>query len=230
MELIHQAHQVHFFANNLDVEPNAQVISTINNYLPEFKLVPSSAMEINPVTSDRRNFLVMDGKSGANRVRIEFLREDIVFHVEGSPLEEFRQLADNVHNKLAEIFRFKQANRLSIISSRVYLGDEQEYQNLYKKLFTYKKISPFEWDNRIAERKVILGVEQINSISLIKRAEITSPVIRNGQPTDVICVELDINTIYQNQDRRFNFENAKPIYDALFQESEHLTEELQRYF
>ncbi|WP_275725354.1 hypothetical protein [Vibrio furnissii] len=231
MELIHESHQVHFFSNNLDVEPNAQVITAINEQLPEFKWVPVSGTELNPITGEKRNFLTMECIiESVVRMRLEFTREDLVLNVDGCNIDDLQKIVRRIHTQLSALFRLKQANRLSVISSKLYQAPKEQYEALYKKLFTYQGVNPFEWDNRIVERKQVRNSEQINSISSIRRLEIVAPTFNGGAPTDVICVDFDSNTIHQNNQRRFDLRSADNTYQDLFDNNRQLAENVKRYF
>ncbi|RBM83958.1 hypothetical protein DLR74_18315 [Vibrio paracholerae] len=132
---------------------------------------------------------------------------------------------------LGQLFPFKRGNRISVLNSKFYSGTTEQYEKLYKSLFTYQQATPFEWDNRIVERRTLeTSQEQINSISMIRRVEFSSPFINKGVQQDMVVFDLDSNTIYQNTSNRFGLVDSLRVYEELYQNNSRLTTELQRYF
>ncbi|EEY3949026.1 TPA: hypothetical protein KL340_004971 [Escherichia coli] len=124
----------------------------------------------------------------------------------------------------------KKGNRIAVLNSRIYQGDESVYFSLYNALFTYKGVNPFEWDNRIAVRKNIEEYqEEINSISTIRRAEISAPFLNNGMPSDCVLFETDTNTLPQNGYMRFGWDEYIRVLELLCQDNLKTIDNLQRY-
>ena len=118
---------------------------------------------------------------------------------------------------------------MSIVTTKLYSGNSQEYDDLYDKLFTYRKVKPFEWDNRIVLRENLDG-EAINVVSTIRRCEASIGFINNGSTSDIILSEVDINTSPRNIAARFPISDSVRVFDELLQLNTKSREELNRYF
>ncbi|PSW23675.1 hypothetical protein C9I94_13275 [Photobacterium swingsii] len=231
MELLHQTHQLHFFSNNGDIEPTAPFINAFKQELQAFNLVPVSGNELNlnGSTGQHRQFLIL--MTPDNKLRVEFPSSEIVVVVEGGTIEEFREISSTVLSAIEKLFPMKVANRLSILNSKYFRSDVESYSNLYHALFTHKDAEPFEWDNRIVERKELPETKElINSISTIRRSEIRSPFIDGGRQQDIVAMEIDSNTLHQNTEMRFSIQQAKKIFAELYSNNDTLTDALGRYF
>ncbi|PNH96735.1 hypothetical protein [Vibrio diazotrophicus] len=231
MELLHETHQLHFFSNNSDIEPTAPFINAFKRELQAFNLVPVSGNELNfsGAGGKQRQFLVLITPD--NKLRIEFPTSEVVVVVEGGTIEEFREISNSVLSALEKLFPMKMANRLSILNSKYFRSDVDGYRSLYQKLFTYKDAEPFEWDNRIVERKELPeSKELINSISTIRRCEVRSPFIDGGRQQDIIAIEMDSNTIHQNSEMRFSISDSRQVFAELFNCNDSLILALGRYF
>lgn len=229
VNLLHESHQLHFFVNNTDIESTPSLISAIKEQFPDFQLVPTYGKEFNPVSGDQKDILIL--VSSDHSLRIEFPSHEILILKEGGTQEEFKELSFEIVRGLSDLFRFKMGNRVSILSTKFYQGSKEQYEELYKSLFTYKQATPFEWDNRVVERLELPdSKESINSISAIRRIGVRSPHINNGNETDLIVFELDSNTAYQSAKNRFGLTNCLGVYDELYKNNIRLTKELTRYF
>ncbi|EGQ9716316.1 hypothetical protein FWP28_18795 [Vibrio alginolyticus] len=231
MELLHETHQLHFFSKNSDIEPTAPFINAFKNELQAFNLVPVSGNELNLSGSvgQQRQYLIL--MTPDNKLRIEFPTSEVVVIVEGGTLEEFRDISSTVLSALEKLFPMKMANRLSILNSKYFRSNVDSYSRLYHKLFTYKDAEPFEWDNRIVERKELPeSKELINSISTIRRCEVKTPFIDGGRQQDIIAMEIDSNTLHQHSSMRFSIPEARRVFSELYDNNDSLTSALVRYF
>lgn len=230
MKLDHESHQLHFFSNNTDIEANSLFVSAMTHNLSEhLELVPNTGREFEPMKGTQRDFLVLTTPDG--KVRIEFPSNEIVIFQEGGSLDEFQGLSFNILNSLNTLFPMKHANRISVLSSKYYSGSTENYDVLYRELFTYKTAQPFEWDNRIVQRLTLEhSKEEINSISAIRRVEAQGPFTTKGQSKDIIAVDIDSNTIYQNKEFRFSLANSLDTFNELFHNTHNVSSELNRYF
>jgi hypothetical protein len=114
------------------------------------------------------------------------------------------------------------------VTTNIYEGDSASYDKLYQSLFTYRQITPFEWDNRVAQKAVLNG-ENLNVISAIRRCEVISNVINYGNPADIIVSEVDTNTVASNTSPRFPMANVSDTLLELFQTNQDARLELARY-
>lgn len=230
MKLDHESHQLHFFSNNADIEANSLFISAMTHSLSEqLSVVPNTGREFEPIQGIQRDFLILTTPDG--RVRIEFPSNEIVISKEGGSLDEFQELCVKILDSLSTLFPMKHANRISVLSSKYYSGSTEDYDELYRKLFTYKAVQPFEWDNRIVQRLTLENSkEEINSISAIRRVEAQGPFTKKGQSKDIIVVDTDSNTIYQNKEFRFSLFNSLETFKELFSNTHSVLDKLNRYF
>lgn len=231
MKLLHENHQLHFFSNNLDVEPSAALISEFNSQFEKHGLVPivGNEVSINGNSGNQRQYLIM--MTPDNKLRIEMPSTEIVIFREGCTQEKFQELTIEVLSGLKKLFPMKKANRLSVLNSKFFKGTEEEYRERYKKLFTYRKAEPFEWDNRIVQKKKLEKEDEvINSISTVRRCAVRSQEIEGGKSLDVIAFDIDSNTISQKNDMRFTINESKSVFEELFANNSTLTNEFGRYF
>ncbi|SPJ32262.1 hypothetical protein [Kushneria phyllosphaerae] len=229
MENSHESNQLHFFTNNSDILPKPHVITNLLPKLAQFDLMPTYGQEFNPNSGEKRQFIIM--MSPDEKIRVEFQLRRIVIVSEASSQQEFKGDAISILKKLYEIYPSKKGNRISILNTRIYEGDLQEYSDLYKKLFTYHQADPFEWENQIAERENIEGSEEVfNCISTIRRCQISAAFMNNGDITDAIVNEIDINTLPTKTEERFDLNNSIQTYEKLFEKSGSSMSKLNRYF
>lgn len=105
------------------------------------------------------------------------------------------------------------------------------HTNLISKSVKVYEAEPFEWGNRIVERKELPeSKEIINSISAIRRCEVKSPFIDGGRQQDIIAMEIDSNTRHQNSAMRFSTADARLVFAELYNNNDSLTSALGRYF
>ncbi|SEA18583.1 hypothetical protein [Microbulbifer marinus] len=229
MDKLHETHQLHFFTSNVDVQATPQQISSMLSVLGGFGLVPTFGHELNASNAEKRQFVVM--VSVDEKIRIEFPIGRIVILGEGGEATEFFNKACAILQELYKLFPTKEGNRLSLISTKIFSGSEQEFDELYRQLFTYRTVRPFEWDNRIAERQTLQNCgEEINNISTIRRCNVASPFINGGKEFNAILSEIDTNTIHENKKLRFNLDNAKDVFKDLHLQNEEANALLKRYF
>lgn len=227
MDLLHQSYQAHFFTSNIDVPANAGMLQKLLTGLSGFGLMPTFGNALNARTGEKTQFVIMI--SPDERLRVEFSIDRICISSETKPFEEFRAILGPILNQLSEIFPEKVGTRLSIVSSKIYGGNDDQYQALYEKLFTYTQVKPFEWDNRVALKEMLFD-EAINNITTIRRCEFSANFVNSGLPTDSIFSEVDINTDRKNNSQRFNISNVQNEFDQLLEKNFSAMQKLNRYF
>lgn len=228
MKLLHESHQIHFVSDNSDVNVTPHLMSSMLNHLGKFNLIPTFGNMLNPLSGEKKQFIIM--VSPDERLRVEFPADRIMIAMEGLDSASFLKNSFAIIDAVQDIFPTKLATRLSLLTARIYQGSEQQYSDLYDSLFTYKGISPIEWDNRIVERKAIKGEELINVISTIRRCKFSIPKINNGSISDGIMSELDINTVAETKEQRFSLSSAKEFFEELYKEQATASKLLKRYF
>ena len=228
MKLIEQTHQINFFTNNNDIVPNPLTIGAVLDKIGKFGFVPTFGQEINAITGEKKQILIMVDTN--QTIRVEFPSHGIIFNGLGGDPQEFSEMVLSISRELQNVFPMKKGNRIAVLNSRIYQGDESVYSSLYNALFTYKGVNPFEWDNRIAVRKNIEEYqEEINSISTIRRTEISAPFLNNGMPSDCVLFETDTNTLPQNGYMRFGWDEYIRVLELLCRDNLKTIENLHRY-
>lgn len=228
MNLIEQTHQINFFTNNNDIVPNTLTIGSLLDKIGKFGFIPTFGQEINAITGEKKQILIMMDSN--QKLRVEFPSHGIIFNGLGGEPHEFSEMVLSISKELQNVFPMKKGNRIAVLNSRIYQGDESVYSSLYDGLFTYKGVNPFEWDNRIAIRKNIEGYhEEINSISTVRRTEIVAPFLNNGMQSDCVLFETDTNTLPQNGYMRFDWDEYIRVLDLLCQDNLATIEKLKRY-
>ena len=228
MKLLHESHQIHFFVDNSDVTVNPHLMGTLLTRLGKHNVMPTFGNVINAITGEKKQYINMVNSDES--LRIEFPLDRIVIAKEGGDLNAFLGLSATLFTALNEIFPEKKANRLSIVNTRVFQGDTNQYNDIYRNLFTYKQAIPFEWDNRIAERKQLPSGELLNSISTVRRCRLAMPRLNVAEAIDGIICELDVNTINENRTPRFSLDDAHEKVKELSEELIRGIELLRRYF
>lgn len=228
MKQITQSHQAFFFCNNENTAPTPPNISALMAALGKFELIPTIGNEFQTQTGAKRQFIVMVNSD--ETIRLEMPSSGISLVKQGGTRESFYELTRNVFNALQSVYPEKKANRISLLNTSFFQGNTEEYEALYNELFTYKDIKPFEWDNRIVEKRELDNSEEkINSISTVRRCENRIAGVNNGNLTDLIVFDIDSNTDAHNNSFRFTFDAALTVWEGLFTNNERLTELLQRY-
>lgn len=228
MELLFQTYQVSYFTNNSDVTATPPMLSTLLNTLSGFSLLPMFGQEFNALNGDKRQMVIMT--SPDQQFRVEFPHGAIIFHSLGGSSEEFVDKVENILKALQNVFPNKKATRLAVVNASFYKDSEENYSQLYKKIFTHHNANPFEWENRIVEHAILdKSKEKANSGSAVRRCFIQTPMINNNNPTEVINFEVDTNTVAEETGLRFDFISAGSVIKELQENNNKLIRDLSRY-
>ncbi len=228
MKSEHSNYQLNFFTNNLDVTTTPTIIGSFLNSLSKFGLIPTFGQEINGATGERRQIMIMTNPE--QTFKVEFPAHAIIISGININLDEFCSKVIGVMHALESLLPLKMANRLAFVSTYIYSGSKENYQDIYKKLFTYKTAEPFEWDNRIVQKISHENIDvKMNNVTTVKRCEIISPFIESGRPVDVIIFEVDINTDHEATSARYNWSNAIEIVETLTNLNKQQFHLLERY-
>lgn len=228
MKAIHETHQLFFFSKNMDLPATPANISKILTVLSPFGLIPTINNEFDLLSNAKKQILSMIHLDES--LRVEFPSSGILIVKEGGSSKDFMSLVLSILKALQQLFPFARSNRLSLINNKIFLGTEEQYQEVYKSIFTYKAVTPIEWENRIVlrENSEIIN-EEINTVSTIRRGLIRSQFINQSQPTDVIMFEIDTNTLSTNSDSRFCLDDSDKIYNHFNNLQNKIFEDLKRY-
>ncbi|HDH1413848.1 TPA: hypothetical protein PIT84_001326 [Klebsiella quasipneumoniae subsp. similipneumoniae] len=228
MKRIFNSFQANFFTNNNDVSATPPILGMLLNKLSSLSLLPMFAQEVNGLTGEKRQIVIMTDAS--QTFKIEFPNQNIVFsgvNIEG---EIFFDKLEASIDALKSIFPDKKSNRLAILQSCFYKATDDVYTELYKKIFTHHKANPIEWENRIVERDTVgLSDEVVNMVSSVRRCAIQSPMFDNGSFIDAINFEIDTNTIPENTKTRFDFTSSIPVFKDLMNKNNELMKGFSRY-
>ena len=78
MKLIEQTHQINFFTNNNDIVPNPLTIGAVLDKIGKFGFVPTFGQEINAITGEKKQILIMVDTN--QTIRVEFPSHGIIFN------------------------------------------------------------------------------------------------------------------------------------------------------
>jgi hypothetical protein len=214
-------YQCVLFGDFKEFFPSTERIMTLLEIYKDKKLIPITFSEY-----------IIPNPNLVNRIAFSSENNEWQFKIGSSRLEIFHNslnlLGDNlgsiqsfVEESLDILNRFlgkyeKKGNRLSLLGE-FFLDDDDKakYDNFYlrfrKPHNLYKENIPFEWIIRDATRKIIKEeeekkeyIETFNIITEINRSQ--GQIILNNQlkPVDRINVFLDLNSIPENLDTRFD--------------------------
>ena len=228
MKAIHETHQIFFFSKNTELSATPANITKILNALTPFGLMPTLNNEFDLATASKKQILSMIHMDES--LRVELPSSGIMISKDGGTSNDFIRLAISILEALRPLIPLVRSNRISLINTKFFSGTETQFKETYDRLFTYKTVSPIEWENRIVlrEKAEVIG-EEINKISTIRRVELRSPFINQSETTDVIMFEIDTNTLANNQENRFSLDQAFDVYKYFNQVQGDLFEELKRY-
>ncbi|MFU0853504.1 hypothetical protein ACM26X_15525 [Kluyvera cryocrescens] len=220
--------QVNYFTNNNDVTATPPILGMLLAKLSSLSLLPMFAHEVNALTGERRQIIIMTDAD--QNFRIEFPMQSIVFTGNNIEISDFFNKVESALEALKSIFPDKKSNRLAIVNSSFYRADKEKYSELYKKMFTYHQVDPIEWENRIVERKNFGSSAEIaNMVSSARRCSVQHPFVDSGNLVDVINFEVDTNTIPENVNNRFDFTSSIPVLRELYNKNNELIESFSRY-
>ncbi|MBG2633244.1 hypothetical protein I4552_19790 [Klebsiella michiganensis] len=214
MQCVQNNQQFNFFSDNTDVTTNPMVISSFLNALSKFGLIPTFGQELNALTGEKKQVLIMTNPE--QTYKIEFPSHAVIISGVGMNVDEYNARTIDVLGALGSLMPNKKANRLAVINAAIYSGTQEQYQSTYAKLFTYKDIEPFEWENRVVQRFNTPEVDvDINHVSVIRRCTISSALVNSGRDTDVIMFENDTNTIREASAFRYDWNRSIELFKSL---------------
>lgn len=228
MNIYQKSHQINFFTNNEDIPVSHPVISFLMDRLAKFNLFPTYGQEVNTATGSKKQVFSMVNVD--QTLKIDFPSHGIFITSFSGDFNDFIENSMPLLTTLQSCLPTKLAHRVAVLTSSFYKSEEQIYNQLYRELFTYHEVEPFEWDNRVALRKYIHGFDEIvNSISTVRRGEFVAPFLNGGFPNDSIVFETDVNTLPQNGVYRFNWDSFMETVRALSNEVNQSVIKLSRY-
>ena len=220
--------QASLFGNFVDIKPDAKTILKLLTKLQDEDFIPGS-FEVNKVdiqtgklTTESRLQIISTDKSKS----IVFLEERIDFNYNynenASVYKSIEKLCDLVKPFITKVFsEFSdmRGNRLAL-NCRILMDEmtDEEFDVFYKRftipLKIYSNEALEEWSIRYNhyESMPVLGddiKEKCNRIISMERNVVNSVI----SPKRVIAI-LDVNTLPENKELRFNHNNLLPFMDA----------------
>lgn len=228
MKAIHETHQIFIVSKNTELSATPINITNVLKILTPFGLMPTISNEFDLATSSKKQIISMVHMD--ETLRVEFPSAGIAIVKEGGTSKEFIHLVISILEALKTLVPITRSSRLSLINTKFFTGTEKQFKETYDKLFTYKSVTPIEWENRIVLRENLAGIsEDINKISTIRRSEVQSKFINNSNFTDLIMFEIDTNTLASNNEARFSLESSIDVFKSFNQAHDQLFSELNRY-
>lgn len=205
--------QVNLFTDNSDVTPDGSTVIKFISALSNFKLIPTFGHEINQLTGEKTQYLRFTNEKETLVVNFfsQLINITATMSEKSSDMPEKRLtgLIIDVLKKIRPILSNKKFTRFSAIKNIIYKvnkDDSERSANALLKNINNGEALPFEWDYRTAHRLQSKTTnEDLNIVSSVKNATIMVPNFDNGKPFYAIVIELDCNTIFENNSPRFDF-------------------------
>jgi hypothetical protein len=209
-------YQCVLFGDFKEYLPSTERIMTLLEIYKDKKLIPINFYEYIPPNPNPFNRIAFASENNEWQFNIASPRLEI-FHntinLSGDNLgtiQSFVEESVDILNKFLSYYG-KRGNRLSLLGE-LYLDDDnkEEYDKFYLKLRKPNKLYteriPFEWGIRDATRKKIEEnfMETFNIITEINRSQGQFILNNELKPVDRIDIFMDINTIPENIDTRFD--------------------------
>lgn len=219
-------YQATIFLDARSITPTPETVITFLGQLKEYGFISSTFQEIAPPIlrpQPRLRLMTQDEewniRLGSQRIDIEKTPTDL----NGSNLGEIGSFCSDAlgyFSKINETLN-KKASRLAFITQ--YLLKEMTedalssaYEALFKHPSLYDENKPFEWDWRSVSRiKKQFGslVECLNVITIFKRSKGEFQIKEQSKSFDRILLTLDINTLAENSDIRFDLSHIGAFYE-----------------
>jgi hypothetical protein len=240
MEIINLRHQVVVFGNFDDITPNMDNIKYFIEVFADKNLIPSQFKEIslnltgNTVKNNDLARLSLTSINGMWNIRFNVDRIDFVLtnsnigRVEMPNTESFLAEVEDILTKVSQKFP-KTYKRVGLVSQYLFkdIDAKQSSQKANKAINFFDEKPIVEWSNKTTTRTTVQIPEaEIINISNELRWIKTNIKIndRNGL-FDGLLLNIDINTINENQNYRFNSKNLKILLKEISQISETLKNE-----
>lgn len=239
-------YQATIFGNFNDIEPTPDNTKMLIDLFMDKALIPGVINEFRATTQTpiptRRARIRCASANGewaidflSNRINIE--KHAIETHGANlGDLDTFCSDASYLFKQVTSKFK-KKANRIALVTYFILKKmTEDTLDRTYVKLFKvpefYTIHLPFEWDWRTASRKPInleeLG-EILNVIVTINRSYGEFQAKGEVTPFDGIQFSLDINTVPDNQELRFDAHNIASFYNQVSRIHDDLCNEITEF-
>lgn len=219
--------QLAYFCNGSSITASPETIMKIMSspYVLRLGLIPSPIQELDPVSMRPVPRLAM--QSPVSGMAINFLSNRVdVFQQVGAgagsaaDIGEFVKEADKLLSSVAEDFKLK-GNRLALIAEYIIEPTDKEGVDRVRDRLITKKLSPisedaFEWNYRVANRGAIgFGSDEVvNQVTSLNKVLMQIPSGSGLISVDGIVLSIDINTLPELTDTRFDHGNCGDFYKA----------------
>lgn len=105
------------------------------------------------------------------------------------------------------------SNRVAVVLNEGYKYDPDFESAIHNKFFKDETI-PFEWSFRRADRGVIAG-EAVFNVKAAQRGFAAINIKGNLSETEALLISVDNNTVPENTDARFSFDNDNMILELI---------------
>ena len=239
-------YQATIFGSFSDIEPTPDNTKTLIDLFMDKALIPGVINELRataqtPIPTRRPRIRCA---SANGEWAIEFLSNRI--NIEKYPIEThgtnlgdldtFCSDANYLFKQITREFK-KKANRIALTTHFILEKMIEEtlsriYLRLFKSPEFYIENPPFEWDWRTASRNPIEleGLDEtLNIIVMINRSYGEFQIEDEVTPFDGILLSLDINTVPDNQELRFDTHNIASFYNQVSMLHDNLCSEITEF-
>lgn len=240
MEVINLRHQIVVFGNYDDITPNMDTIKYFIDVFANKNLIPSQFKEIslnltgNTVNNSDTSRLSLTSTNGMWNIRFNVDRIDFVLtnsnigKIDMPDAESFLTEVDDILTKVSKKFP-KTHKRVGLVSQYLFKDiDSGNSSKKANKTITFFNDKPIiEWSNKTATRITIQipEAEVINISNELRWVKTNIKIEDKSALFDGLLLNIDINTINENQNYRFNNDNLKLFLKEISQIGEVLKKE-----
>tara|TARA_R110002033_G_scaffold40631_4_gene81049 strand:- start:229 stop:975 length:747 start_codon:yes stop_codon:yes gene_type:complete len=223
-------YQVSIFLNASELDATSKNIGDMMSVFSDKGFIPNTFQEISSLNPKPQNRFALQSPNREWHINFGYNRIDIEKNpvgVKGENLGNLNDFCDDVKdiaNRILSKFP-KKGNRLSLVT-RVLLDEmpEKTLDEIYNRLFNspqiYNENPPFEWNWRVVshlDKEIQETNETFNVITTLNRI---SAQVREGNSVsslDRVELNLDVNTIPQNNEYRFDYSKIESFLELMKQ-------------
>lgn len=226
MEVITLRHQIVIFGNYDDITPNMDNIKYFIDVFSDKNLIPSQFREVNvnltenTVKNTELSRLSLTSTDGMWNIRFNIDRIDFVLtnsnigKVDMPNTELFITEVEDILTKVHKKFP-KSYKRVGFVSQYLFknIDTNTSSQKANKTIIFFNEKPIIEWSNKTTTRIPIHIPEQelINISNELRWVKTNIKVEDKNMLFDGLLLSIDINTINENQNYRFNTNNIKVL-------------------
>lgn len=238
MNVINLRNQVSFFGNYDEIIPNAEIIKTLFDLLSDKKLIPNQFQELGvsivngePINSNknRLRFTSQDKSLNINfnADRIDFIITNINIGVFAMPnISDFIKEVEDIISRIDKQYN-KQHKRIGFVKDILIDGiDSKETQKKFNTNIPFFNGIPLrEWSNRVTSRVEITEPSKdiLNIICDVKKVRSILYINSKNTEFDGVHINVDVNTISENNNYRFNHNNISSFIKKIVEIEEEIS-------